>query len=151
MPRGCFTKVILDTVRLIVNTNGLPTVAIACWCSISLLDCDTGRARTLSVPHDDISYIFPIPNKVHSARGFLCNYPCFSVVNLHSKWLGTVMRLGLRLEPSVLTSTLVLKLKAEGTGRIRLPSLLLMLFGLGHWGVNALHFLVVYVLFVFWL
>ena len=77
-------------------------------------------------------------------------------VNLHSKWLGTGMCIGLRLVPSVLTRALVLKLKlklkAEGGGRItRLPALLLMLVGLGHCGVDAPRFLGVYVLFILWL
>lgn len=151
MLRGYFTKVILDTVRLIVHTNGLPNVAIACWCSFSLLDCDTGRARTLSVPMMISATFSPSQTRYTVNVAFFVTALVSQFVNLHSKWLGTVKRIGLWLEPSVLTSTLVLKLTAEGGGRIiRLPALLLMLVGLGYCGVNASHFLVVYVLFILW-
>lgn len=51
-------------------------------------------------------------------------------VNLHSRWPGTVMHIGLGLELSFVTNATMLKLKVEGRGRIiRLPSLLLILFG----------------------
>lgn len=95
MPRGYFTKVILDTVRLIVHTNGLPHVAIACWCSISLLGCDTGRARTVSVPMMISATFSPSQTRytVHVASFVTTLVSQF--VHLHSKWLGTVMRIGL--------------------------------------------------------